>query len=67
MTNELLLDVKDLHAGYGRAEVLHGLDLKAQAGSVVTVIGRAKLLLVSFNSGTAALVSARMMTFTGPG
>ena len=39
MANELLLDVKDLHAGYGRAEVLHGLNLKAKAGSVVTVIG----------------------------
>lgn len=36
---ELLLDVTDLHAGYGRAEVLHGLNLKARAGSVVTVIG----------------------------
>ena len=36
---ELILDVKDLHAGYGRAEVLHGLNLKAEAGSVVTVIG----------------------------
>jgi branched-chain amino acid transport system ATP-binding protein len=36
---ELLLDVKDLHAGYGRAEVLHGLNLKAKAGSVITVIG----------------------------
>jgi branched-chain amino acid transport system ATP-binding protein len=36
---ELLLDVKDLHAGYGRAEVLHGLNLQAKAGSVVTVIG----------------------------
>jgi branched-chain amino acid transport system ATP-binding protein len=35
----LLLDVTDLHAGYGRAEVLHGLNLKAKAGSVVTVIG----------------------------
>ena len=34
-----LLDVTDLHAGYGRAEVLHGLNLKARAGSVVTVIG----------------------------
>jgi branched-chain amino acid transport system ATP-binding protein len=34
-----LLDVKDLHAGYGRAEVLHGIHLKAAAGSVVTVIG----------------------------
>jgi branched-chain amino acid transport system ATP-binding protein len=39
MTRELLLNVTDLHAGYGRAEVLHGLNLKARAGSVVTVIG----------------------------
>ena len=36
---DLLLDVKDLHAGYGRAEVLHGLSLQALAGSVITVIG----------------------------
>ncbi len=34
-----LLDVKALHAGYGRAEVLHGLNLQAKTGSVVTVIG----------------------------
>jgi branched-chain amino acid transport system ATP-binding protein len=39
MTTDLILDVKDLHAGYGRAEVLHGLNLKADAGSVITVIG----------------------------
>ena len=37
--NQVLLEVKDLHAGYGRAEVLHGLNLKADAGSVITVIG----------------------------
>ncbi|MFT3664110.1 ABC transporter ATP-binding protein [Piscinibacter sp.] len=37
--SELILDVKDLHAGYGRAEVLHGLNLQARKGSVVTVIG----------------------------
>ncbi|HJV61001.1 MAG TPA: ABC transporter ATP-binding protein [Albitalea sp.] len=36
---ELLLDVRDLHAGYGRAQVLQGLALRAEAGSVVTVIG----------------------------
>ena len=35
----LLLDAADLHAGYGRAEVLHGVSLKAAKGSVVTVIG----------------------------
>ncbi len=34
-----LLHVANLHAGYGRAEVLHGLNLEAAAGSVVTVIG----------------------------
>ena len=37
--SEPLLSVADLHAGYGRAEVLHGLNLRAEAGSVVTVIG----------------------------
>jgi len=34
-----LLTVRDLHAGYGKAEVLAGLSLRAAAGSVVTVIG----------------------------
>ena len=36
---EHLLEVKDLHAGYGRAEVLHGLNLSARPGQVITVIG----------------------------
>ena len=36
---DTLLDVRDLHAGYGRAEVLHGLNLYAKAGEVITVIG----------------------------
>ena len=34
-----LLQIRGLHAGYGRAEVLHGIDLQAGEGSVVTVIG----------------------------
>ncbi|VTU24431.1 LIV-I protein F [Variovorax sp. SRS16] len=38
-TSREMLRVSDLHAGYGRAEVLHGLDLRADAGRVVTVIG----------------------------
>ena len=36
---EHLLKVQDLHAGYGRAEVLHGLNLAARPGQVITVIG----------------------------
>ena len=34
-----LLEVKNLHAGYGRAEVLTGLNLRLPQGSVVSVIG----------------------------
>ena len=34
-----LLSVTGLHASYGRAEVLAGLDLQVDAGRVVTVIG----------------------------
>jgi branched-chain amino acid transport system ATP-binding protein len=41
MTNKStpLLQVEGLRSGYGRAEVLHGLSLQADKGSVITVIG----------------------------
>ena len=32
-------EVRDLRAGYGKAQVLQGLNLKAQKGQVITVIG----------------------------
>jgi branched-chain amino acid transport system ATP-binding protein len=35
----MLLSVNDLHAGYGKAEVLSGLSIEVARGSVVTVIG----------------------------
>ncbi len=38
-TSNNLLTVKDLHAGYGRAEVLTGLNFTLAIGQVVTVIG----------------------------
>ena len=34
-----LLQITDLRAGYGKAEVLHGLNLQADKGSVITVMG----------------------------
>ena len=37
--SNLLLEVTNLHAGYGKAEVLRGLSLAAPVGSVITVIG----------------------------
>ena len=36
---ELLLNVRKLQAGYGKAEVLHNLTITARAGKVITVIG----------------------------
>ncbi len=36
---QALLQVRGLRAGYGRAEVLHGIDMAADKGSVITVIG----------------------------
>ena len=36
---DALLKVSDLHAGYGRAEVLTGLNFSLAAGQVVTIIG----------------------------
>ena len=35
-----MLSVKDLHAYYGRAHILHGLSLEAGAGEVVALLGR---------------------------
>ena len=39
MSQHPLLEVRDLHAGYGRAEVLSGLSLQMNKGQVITVIG----------------------------
>lgn len=36
---EHFLEVKSLQAGYGKAQVLHGVSLRADAGSVVSVVG----------------------------
>jgi branched-chain amino acid transport system ATP-binding protein len=39
MSNANILSVQGLHAGYGKAEVLSGINLQLPQGSVVTVIG----------------------------
>jgi branched-chain amino acid transport system ATP-binding protein len=37
--SEVLLDVKDLHGGYGAIRVLHGIDFHVDAGEVVVILG----------------------------
>jgi branched-chain amino acid transport system ATP-binding protein len=39
MSGARLLEVRDLRVAYGKVEVLHGVDLDVDAGSIVTVIG----------------------------
>jgi ABC-type branched-subunit amino acid transport system ATPase component len=34
-----MLKISNLHAGYGKIEVLHGIDLEVPKGKVVTLIG----------------------------
>ena len=55
-----LLKVSDLRAGYGRAEVLHGLSLHADKGSVITVIG-------PNGAGKSTLLNALMGLIPGHG
>jgi len=38
-TGKELLAVRGLRAGYGRAEVLHGIDVRLEQGQVATIIG----------------------------
>jgi branched-chain amino acid transport system ATP-binding protein len=35
-----MLEVRDVHAGYGRSHVLHGVTLAAREGEVVSLLGR---------------------------
>ena len=34
-----MLDIRDLHAGYGKVQVLHGISIRVPGGQVVTLIG----------------------------
>src|SRR5688572_32420194 len=40
MADTALLDVRELHTGYGSSPVLHGVDLRIAPGEVVGLLGR---------------------------
>ncbi len=54
-----MLSVRDLHAGYGDAEVLFGVDLDVGAGEVVTLLGRNGMGKTTTVSTIMGLVRAR--------
>ena len=63
---EALLTVKGLHAGYGRAEVLTGLDFELARGQVVTIIGpNGAGKTTTLNALMAVLPSRGQVVFDG--
>jgi branched-chain amino acid transport system ATP-binding protein len=53
-----LLDVKDLRGGYGRVEVLHGVDLQVHAGEIVALLGSNGAGKTTLNAIVCGLVPA---------
>ena len=62
-----LLDVKDLRGGYGRVEVLHGVDLQVHAGEIVALLGSNGAGKTTLNAIVCGLVPAAggRVTFDG--
>ena len=66
-TRRMMLSVKDIHAGYGEIEVLHGISLSVEKGEIVTLIGAngaGKTTLLKTISG---VIKARQGTVTFDG
>ncbi len=67
MSESLLLDVKDLCAGYGQVDVLHGVSLSVNRGEVVSIVGAngaGKSTLINTLSGVVKAKSGSI-TFAG--
>jgi branched-chain amino acid transport system ATP-binding protein len=66
-TMSALLDVTQLRGGYGRIEVLHGIDLQVQAGEIVALLGSNGAGKTTLNAVLCGLVPARAgrVTFDG--
>jgi branched-chain amino acid transport system ATP-binding protein len=59
-----LLDVADLHVGYGQFNVLHGVSLRVERGQIVSVVGAnaaGKSTLVNAISGLVAPASGQVL------
>jgi branched-chain amino acid transport system ATP-binding protein len=63
----VLLDIADLSASYGRAQVLFGISLQLRAGEVVALIGRNGAGKTTTLKAIMGLVTARARTLTFKG
>jgi branched-chain amino acid transport system ATP-binding protein len=64
----MLLDVRDLHAGYGALDVLRGISLNVEAGEMVAVLGpngAGKSTLLRTISGLETSVRSGSIAFDG--
>ncbi len=59
MTSAALLEVRDLHAGYGAFEVLHGVTLDVRPGEVVAVLGSNGVGKTTLNRALSGLLRPR--------
>ncbi len=62
-----MLELRDLRAGYGRVEVLHGIDLTVEEGEIVTIIGANGAGKSSFLKAVSGVIRAARgsVTFAG--
>ena len=59
-----MLEVQDLHAGYGSSEVLFGIDLAVGAGEIVAVLGRNGMGKTTLVRTIMGLIDARSGSIT---
>lgn len=62
-----MLEVENLHAGYGAFQVLHGLTLSVAQGEIVAVLGANGVGKTTLNRALSGLIQARQgrITFAG--
>jgi len=59
MSTSALLDVRGLHAGYGEADVLRGIDLSVAPGEIVAVLGSNGVGKSTLNRTLSGILRAR--------
>jgi branched-chain amino acid transport system ATP-binding protein len=67
VSNGALLDIRGLHAGYGKLEVLRGIDLAVQTGEIVALLGSNGAGKSTLNRAISGLLHARTGTITFDG